>query len=61
MVLFVWAKLGDILIGCFFYRLVNWVWECGGKRVCLLEEYFIKNLSRFQQYKKYDNQKVRQE
>ena len=44
MVLFVWAKLGDILIGCVFYRLINGVWGCWEKWVCLLEKYFIKNL-----------------
>jgi hypothetical protein len=27
--LIVWAKLGDILIGCVFYHLVNWVFNCG--------------------------------
>jgi len=31
MVLFVWAKLGDILIDYAFYRLINWVWDVGEK------------------------------
>lgn len=30
MVLIVWAKLGDILIGCVFRGLVNWVWGSEG-------------------------------
>jgi very-short-patch-repair endonuclease len=49
MVLIVWAKLGDILIGC-VYRLINWVFNCGGNwYICFIK---CTNIAVSQKYEK---------